>query len=62
MKSGIGIMIYATGQSIPEKTTFYSVDGELLIVPPRGNLHSKTELGHPMSEAQRVLSQSAWYA
>lgn len=46
MKSGIGIFIYAAGKSMPEKTAFYSADGDFLIVPQHGVLDIRTELGN----------------
>jgi homogentisate 1,2-dioxygenase len=45
MKQGIGIYIYAAGSSMPEKTAFYSADGDFLIVPQHGVLDIRTELG-----------------
>jgi homogentisate 1,2-dioxygenase len=45
MKQGIGIYIYAAGASMPEKTAFYSADGDFLIVPQHGVLDIRTELG-----------------
>ncbi|KIV79907.1 homogentisate 1,2-dioxygenase, variant [Exophiala sideris] len=46
MKQGLGIYIYATGASMPEKTAFYSADGEFLIVPQHGVLDIRTEFGN----------------
>ena len=46
MKQGIGIYIYAAGKDMPEKTAFYSADGDFLIVPQHGSLDVQTELGH----------------
>lgn len=46
MKQGIGIYIYAAGASMPEKTAFYSADGDFLIVPQHGVLDIRTELGN----------------
>lgn len=45
MKQGIGMYIYAAGTSMPEKTAFYSADGDFLIVPQHGTLDIRTELG-----------------
>ncbi|RMD41081.1 hypothetical protein DV735_g4033, partial [Chaetothyriales sp. CBS 134920] len=45
MKQGIGIYIYAAGTTMPEKTAFYSADGDFLIVPQHGVLDILTELG-----------------
>ena len=45
MKQGIGMYIYAAGTSMPEKTAFYSADGDFLIVPQHGVLDIRTELG-----------------
>ena len=46
MKQGIGIYIYAAGASMPEKSAFYSADGDFLIVPQHGVLDIRTELGN----------------
>ena len=46
IKQGIGIYIYAAGKSMPEKTAFYSADGDFLIVPQHGTLDIQTELGN----------------
>lgn len=46
MKQGIGMYIYAAGASMPEKTAFYSGDGDFLIVPQHGTLDIRTELGN----------------
>lgn len=45
MKQGLGIYIYACGSSMPEKTAFYSADGDFLIVPQHGVLDIRTEFG-----------------
>jgi homogentisate 1,2-dioxygenase len=45
MKQGLGIYIYACGSSMPEKSAFYSADGDFLIVPQHGILDVRTELG-----------------
>lgn len=45
MKQGLGIYIYAAGTSMPDKTAFYSADGDFLIVPQHGTLDIRTELG-----------------
>lgn len=45
-KSGLGILIFAVGKSMPEKTAFYSSDGDFLIVLQHGTLDIQTELGH----------------
>ena len=46
MKSGIGIFIYSAGKDMPDRTAFYSADGDLLIVPQHGSLDIQTELGY----------------
>ena len=46
MKAGIGIYIYSAGTSMPERTAFYSADGDFLIVPQHGVLDIQTELGN----------------
>lgn len=46
MKSGLGIYVYSAGSSMPDKTAFYSADGDFLIVPQHGDLDIQTELGH----------------
>ena len=45
LKLGMGIYIYAAGSSMPDKTAFYSADGDLLIVPQQGVLDIRTEFG-----------------
>lgn len=45
MKQGFGIYSYAAGTSMPEKTAFYSADGDFLIVPQHGVLDIRTEFG-----------------
>ena len=45
MKQGLGIYIYACGTSMPEKTAFYSADGDFLIVAQHGVLDIRTEFG-----------------
>ncbi|KAJ9630304.1 hypothetical protein H2204_008522 [Knufia peltigerae] len=45
MKQGLGIYIYAAGSTMPDKTAFYSADGDFLIVPQHGVLDIRTEMG-----------------
>ncbi|KAK4182824.1 homogentisate 1,2-dioxygenase [Podospora australis] len=45
LKQGLGMYIYSAGQSMPEKTAYYSADGDLLIVPQSGVLDIQTEFG-----------------
>ncbi|KKP01408.1 homogentisate 1,2-dioxygenase [Trichoderma harzianum] len=45
LKQGIGMLVYAAGKSMDEKSAFYSADGDLLIVPQEGDLNIRTEFG-----------------
>ncbi|KAH8805268.1 Homogentisate 1,2-dioxygenase [Xylogone sp. PMI_703] len=45
IKEGCGMFIYAAGRSMDEKTSYYSGDGDFLIVPQEGELDIRTELG-----------------
>lgn len=45
MKSGIGIYIFAAGRSMDERHSFYSADGDFLLVAQDGVLDIRTELG-----------------
>jgi homogentisate 1,2-dioxygenase len=45
MKTGIGILIYACGKDMDERSCFYSADGDFLVVPQHGVLDVQTELG-----------------
>lgn len=44
MKDGLGIHSYACNQNMG-KTSFYSADGDMLIVPQEGTLYVTTEFG-----------------
>ena len=44
-KTGLGIFVFAAGQSMSDKTAFYSSDGDFLIVLQHGALDIQTELG-----------------
>lgn len=44
VKQGLGILLYAAGKSM-ENETFYSADGDFLIVAQHGVLDIQTELG-----------------
>ena len=46
MKTGIGILIFACGRAMDERTAFYSADGDFLIVLQHGVLDIQTELGN----------------
>ncbi|RKU44811.1 hypothetical protein DL546_000964 [Coniochaeta pulveracea] len=63
LKQGLGIYIYSAGVSMPEKSAFYSADGDLLIVAQDGVLDIRTEFGHllvrPMEIA--VIPRGAKY-
>jgi homogentisate 1,2-dioxygenase len=54
MKSGLGIFVYAAGKSMPEKTAFYSADGDYLIVPQHGTLDIQTELGRLLVRTNEI--------
>ncbi len=45
LKQGIGVYIYAAGNSMDNYSAFYSADGDLLIVAQEGALDIRTELG-----------------
>jgi homogentisate 1,2-dioxygenase len=45
MKFGLGVLIFAAGKSMLENETFYSADGDFLIVLQHGVLDIQTELG-----------------
>merc|ERR1712000_475151 len=45
MKQGLGMYIYAAGSTMPDKSAFYSADGDFLIVPQHGVLDIRTEFG-----------------
>lgn len=44
MRAGLGVFIYTANTSM-EKKSFYSSDGDFLIVPQQGTLHIQTEFG-----------------
>ena len=46
MKQGMGIFIFAAGNSMDPHDAFYSADGDFLIVLQHGVLDIRTELGH----------------
>ncbi|ROW01260.1 hypothetical protein VMCG_05952 [Cytospora schulzeri] len=46
MKSGIGIYIFAAGRSMDRRHSFYSADGDLLLVAQEGVLDIRTEMGY----------------
>jgi homogentisate 1,2-dioxygenase len=45
VKQGLGIFIFAAGKSMDPHSTFYSADGDFLIVPQHGALDIATEFG-----------------
>lgn len=45
-KTGLGILLFTAVKDMPEKTAFYSADGDFLIVPQSGALDIQTELGN----------------
>jgi homogentisate 1,2-dioxygenase len=44
-KEGVAIWIFTIDQSMPDRTAFSSLDGDLLIIPQAGTLDIQTELG-----------------
>ncbi|KAK1764487.1 RmlC-like cupin domain-containing protein [Phialemonium atrogriseum] len=54
MKSGIGIVIYSASKDMPDRTAFYSADGDLLIVPQHGSLDIQTEFGYLLVRPNEV--------
>lgn len=55
MKSGLGIFIFAAGRSMPEKTAFYSSDGDFLVVLQHGALDIQTELGDILVQPNEIV-------
>jgi homogentisate 1,2-dioxygenase len=45
LKQGLGIYVYAASRSMYTYTSFYSADGDFLLVPQEGSLNIRTELG-----------------
>ncbi|KAK5312455.1 hypothetical protein LTR93_011326 [Exophiala xenobiotica] len=54
LKQGLGVYIYAAGASMPQKTAFYSADGDVLIVPQHGTLDIRTELGRMLVRPNEI--------
>jgi homogentisate 1,2-dioxygenase len=53
-KAGLGIYLYAANADMGN-TTFYSSDGDLLIVPQMGRLHIRSEMGNMMVEPCEIV-------
>ena len=53
MKDGLGIHTYSCDLSM-EKTAFYSSDGDMLIVPQKGDLFITTEFGRMLVKPQEI--------
>uniref|UniRef100_A0A8H7NF98 homogentisate 1,2-dioxygenase n=1 Tax=Bionectria ochroleuca TaxID=29856 RepID=A0A8H7NF98_BIOOC len=45
LKQGIGMFVFAAGKSMEKTSSFYSADGDLLIVAQEGDLDIRTEFG-----------------
>ncbi|RDW66599.1 hypothetical protein BP5796_09348 [Coleophoma crateriformis] len=54
MKSGLAIYVYAVGKDMPANESFYSADGDFLIVPQHGVLDIQTEMGKILVRANEI--------
>lgn len=54
-KTGLNIFIYAAGTSMDKHHSFYSADGDFLIVPQHGVLDIQTELGYILARPNEVV-------
>jgi homogentisate 1,2-dioxygenase len=55
LKIGLGILIFATGKSMPPKDAYYSADGDFLIVLQHGLMDVQTELGRLLVRPNEIL-------
>jgi homogentisate 1,2-dioxygenase len=54
-KTGCAYLIYAAIKDMPEKTVFYSADGDYLVVPQAGTLDIETELGSLLVRQNEIV-------
>lgn len=54
MKSGLAILVFAAGKDMSPTESFYSADGDMLIVPQHGVLDITTEFGNILVRANEI--------